>query len=149
MSDKEKKIINPIDEDHITEQPNTLEYPHHRGSLIVKPEDKGKVKGRALAAMEQQTSRQMDQIQEQIELLAQQAKRLKSRVEISEMIYQASLNFEPLIGHEYYLYQKENGTHFLSLLSPKDWGRSLKHTYTAKVALLADHTWDVLEMTDS
>ena len=85
MEDK-TQFLNPIDDDHITENPSGLEYPHHRGSAIVKAEDKGKIKGRALAAMEQQTTRQMDQIQEQIELLAKQAKKLQSRVEISETI---------------------------------------------------------------
>ena len=96
---------NPIDDDHITENPQSLEYPHHRGSALVKPEDKGKIKGRALAAMEQQTDRQMEQLQEQIELLAKQAQKLKSRVEVSEKIYQSNINFEPLIGHIYYLYE--------------------------------------------
>lgn len=144
----EEEFHNPIDDDSITENPHSLEYGHHRGSSVVKPEDKGKIKGRALAAMEQQTDRQMGQIQEQIELLAKQARQLQSRKEISEQIYQSSINFEPLIGHVYYLYQKEGGEHLLSLLSPEEWGRSLKHVYRAKVSLLADHTWDVLELND-
>ncbi|MBD80645.1 MAG: hypothetical protein CL840_17150 [Crocinitomicaceae bacterium] len=137
---------NPIDEDDITENPHSLEYPHHRGSLAIKPEDKGKIKGRAMAAMEQQTDRQMGQIQEQFELLAKQAKLLKSRVEISNRIYQANINFEPLIGHVYYLYEDDQGQQLLSLLSPSDWGKSLKKKYIAKISLLADHTWDVLEL---
>ncbi|MGY8952938.1 MAG: DUF2452 domain-containing protein [Flavobacteriales bacterium] len=139
---------NPIDDDHITENPQSLEYPHHRGSALVKPEDKGKIKGRALAAMEQQTDRQMEQLQEQIELLAKQAQKLKSRVEVSEKIYQSNINFEPLIGHVYYLYENEKKEHLMSLLSPKDWGRSLKNRYVAKISLLADHTWDVLELNE-
>lgn len=146
---QEEEFHNPIDEDHITENPSSLEYPHHVGSQIVKPEDQGKIKGRALAAMEQQTNRQMEQIQEQLEVLARQARHIKSRKEVSEKIYQATIQFEPLIGHTYYLYQKENDSHFLSLLSPQEWGRSLKHTFKAKVSLMADHTWDVLELADS
>jgi len=139
---------NPIDDDHITENPQSLEYPHHRGSALVKPEDKGKIKGRALAAMEQQTDRQMEQLQEQIELLAKQAQKLKSRVEVSEKIYQSNINFEPLIGHIYYLYENDKKEHLMSLLSPNEWGRSLKNRYVAKVSLLADHTWEVLELNE-
>lgn len=139
-------FVNPIDDDHITENPHSLEYGHHRGSGVVKPEDKGKIKGRALAAMEQQTGRQMDQIQEQIELLAKQAKQLQARKILSEKIYLATINFEPLIGHTYYLYLKENGEHLMSLLSPPEWGRSLKHKYLATVVLMADHTWDVTDL---
>ncbi len=143
-----KEFINPIDEDNITENPKGLEYPHHRGSQLVKPEDTGKVKGRALAAMEQQTNRQMDQIQEQIELLAKQANKLKSRVEISETIYTAKMNFEPLVGHDYFLYETDDHHFLLSLLSPAEWGRTLPHLYKAKVSLLADHTWDVLDLNE-
>ncbi|UTW62108.1 DUF2452 domain-containing protein [bacterium SCSIO 12741] len=140
--------INPIDKDKITETPHSLEYGHHRGSAVVKPEDQGKIKGRAMAAMEEQTGRQMEQIQEQIELLAKQAKKLQSRVEISERIYTAEMSFEPLIGKIYFLYQKEDGIFQLSLLSPQDWGRRLQHHYVAKVSLMADHTWDVLELNE-
>ena len=48
-----------------------------------------------MAAMHDQTTRQMGQIFEQMKTLANQAKDLKRRVEISESIYQAILNFEP------------------------------------------------------
>ncbi len=144
----EEEFHNPIDEDNITENPSGIQYPHHRGSAIVKPEDKGKIKGRAMAAMEQQTNRQMDQIQEQIELLAKQAQKLKSRVEISETIYTAKMSFEPLVGHDYYLYEADDHSFILSLLSPEEWGRSLPHTYKAKVSLLADHTWDVQDLNE-
>ena len=144
----EEEFYNPIDEDHITENPHSLQYPHHRGSGLVKPEDKGKIKGRALAAMEEQTGRQMGQIQEQMELLAKQARQLQARKEISEKIYQAEINFEPLIGHTYYLYKSKLGVHSLSLLSPSEWGRSLKKVFLAKVSLMADHTWDVIELNE-
>ena len=53
MSNKE--FINPIDKDKITENPHSLEYAHHAGSALIKPEDQGKIKGRALSAMEHQT----------------------------------------------------------------------------------------------
>ncbi|MGB0404225.1 MAG: DUF2452 domain-containing protein [Salibacteraceae bacterium] len=144
----EDEFQNPIDDDHVTETPHNVEYPHHRGSSLVKPVDKGRIKGRALAAMEEQTGRQMGQIQEQMELLAKQARQLQSRKEISEKIYQAEMNFEPLIGHTYYLYKDKLDVHSLSLLSPNEWGRSLKKVFLATVSLMADHTWDVLELNE-
>ena len=57
-----EKFENPIDPDKITENPNSLEYPHHAGSAIVKPEDQGRVKGNAIAAMEHQTDMQLSLI---------------------------------------------------------------------------------------
>lgn len=139
-------FINPIDPDKITENPHSLEYPHHAGSALVKPEDKGKIKGRALSAMEHQTDMQLGQIYEQMQLLAEQAKKLNDRKSISEFIYMAEIRFEPLINHVYHLYTKENGDYLLSLIAPNQWGRSKNNfTFIATVRLLADHTWDILE----
>lgn len=123
-----------------------MEYPHHAGSALVKPEDQGKIKGRALSAMEHQTDMQLGQIYEQMQLLAEQAKKLNDRKSISEFIYMAEMRFEPLINHVYHLYTKENGDYLLSLIAPNQWGRSKNNfTFIATVRLLADHTWDILE----
>jgi hypothetical protein len=123
-----------------------LAYPHHAGSALVKPEDQGKIKSRALSAMDHQTDMQLGQIYEQMQLLAAQAKKLQDRKLISEKIYGAEMRFEPLINHTYHLYQKENQTYLLSLIAPNQWGRSKKSfEYVATVRLLADHTWDILE----
>lgn len=70
-----KNIENPIDPDKITLTPHSLEYAHHVGSALIKPEDVGKVKGRALTAMEYQTDQQLSQLYAQMQLLAEQAKK--------------------------------------------------------------------------
>jgi hypothetical protein len=143
---EENEFINPIDKDKITETPSTLPYAHHVGSAIIKPEDKGRIKGRAMAAMVEQTNSQMQQIYEQMQLLAEQAKRLEKRVLVSEKIYNADINFEPVIGHTYYLYRRKNGKQVLSMVAPENWGKSIPfEAFEAKVKLLADHTWEVLE----
>lgn len=128
-----------------TETPGTLPYAHHSGSALIKPEDKGKITGRAVAAMHSQTDMQMAQIYEQMRLLADQAKKIQSRVEVSERIYQASISFEPLINHRYFLYQKSDGSDFMSMIAPEEWGRKKDWaTFVAEVKLLADHTWEIL-----
>lgn len=137
---------NPIDKDKITETPSTLEYGHNVGSAVVKPEDQGKMKGRAVSAMEHQTDMQLDQIYQQMQLLADQAKKLNDRKLISTFIYQAEMRFEPLINHVYHLYQKEEGGFLLSLIAPDQWGRSKRSfEFIATVRLLADHTWEILD----
>lgn len=143
---KKSDFINPIDKDKITENPHNLPYAHTSGGAIIKPIDQGRVKGNAISAMEHQTDMQMDQIYQQMEVLAAQAKKIQARKEISEKIYLAEMRFEPLINHTYHLYQKENGSHLLSLIAPGQWGRSQKSfEFIATVRLLADHTWDILE----
>jgi hypothetical protein len=144
-----EKFENPIDPDKITETPSSLEYGHHIGSAVVKPEDQGKVKGRAISAMEHQTDMQLDQIRQQMQLLAEQAKKLNDRKVVSEIIYAAEMRFEPLINHVYHLYEKEDGKYLLSLIAPDQWGRSKKtFEFIATVRLLADHTWDVIDKND-
>ncbi len=143
---KEQEFVNPIDIDKVAENPGLLPYAHHSSSAVIKPEDKGKIKGRALMAMAEQTNMQMDQIKAQIELLAQQAKKLQVRREISEKIYLAEFNFDPIIHQVYHFYLRKNGMGVLSLVAPEEWGAKVpyeRHIATAR--LLADHTWEVLE----
>jgi hypothetical protein len=142
---KKEDFINPIDKDKITETPSTLPYAHHSGSALIKPEDQGKIKSRGLSAMEHQTDMQLSQIYEQMQLLAEQAKKLQSRKTISERVYMAEIRFDPLINHIYFLYEKEGGQQLLSLIAPEQWGRSKKnYTFIAEIRLLADHTWDII-----
>lgn len=147
MADEQKiqeLFINPIDADKITETPHVLPYAHHRGSAVIEPVDRGKIKGRAMAAMYEQTDMHLDQIRQQIELLARQANAIRDRVEISEKIYLAEMSFEPIIGKNYHLYLRKNGKHVLSLVAPQEWGKKLPYEFVASVRLLADHTWEVI-----
>ena len=142
----EEKFVNPIDPDKVSEHPHSLEYGHHSGSALIKPEDQGKLKSRSLNAMDHQTDMQLGQIYEQMQLLADQAKKLSERKKISEFIYTAEARFEPFINHTYHLYKREDSSYLLSLIGPKQWGKSRKNfDFVATVKLLADHTWDILE----
>ena len=141
-----KKTDNPVDPDKVADNPGIISFPHHIGSAVIKPEDKGKIKGQAMMAMEDQTQREMAQIYEQMRVLARQANDIKKRVEVSEKIYLSQINFEPVINHTYYLYEKEDHTNILSLISPKEWGKNFPFKkYLATVKLLSDHTWDVID----
>jgi hypothetical protein len=154
MTDKDKKA-KPIDVDkidldlmkkHTTDMPGLLEYAHSVGGFSIVPTKEGAIKGRALKVMEEQTNMQMDQIFQQMKLLAEQAQKIKSRAEISVEIYDATLGFEPLVGNSYFLYEKSNGKKLVSMVSPKEWGDKIPfERYIAQVKLLADHTWDVIE----
>jgi hypothetical protein len=149
-SKKDKSFENPIDADKVSENPHSLEYGHHSGSALIKPEDQGKLKSRALNAMDHQTDMQLGQIYEQMKLLASQAQKLNERKKISEFIYQAEARFEPFINHTYHLYNREDGTYLLSLIGPRQWGKSKNNfDFVATVKLLADHTWDVIEKNEN
>ena len=142
---KESTFINPIDKDKIAENPHLLPYAHTVGGVVIEPMDRGRTKGLALNAMYDQTDIQMDQIRQQIELLAQQAKKLQDRVKISEKIYLARMNFKPVVSKIYHLYQRSNDQYMLSMIAPDEWGRSAPMDFVATVKLMGDHTWDILE----
>ena len=138
---------NPIDKDKVAENPGLLPYAHTVGGFEIKPIDKGREKGKSIQSMEEQTNMQMAQLYQQMELLAAQAEKIKQRMEISQQIYNADINFVPVIGHQYHLYEKSEGKMVMSLVSRNQWGRRGMpyEKFVATVKLLADHTWDVIE----
>ncbi len=141
-----KPFVNPIDKDKIAENPGTLPYGHSVSGPAIKPTKRGKIVSRALAAMEEQTDIQMGQIQEQIEVLAKQAKAIQRRTEISRLIYASQMNFQPVISHTYYLYEKADNEYVLSMIAPNQWGKRIPFTaFVASVRLNGDHTWQILE----
>ena len=128
-------------------QMNVLPYAAAVSGAVIRPTEEGMIRHKALTAMEEQTNMQMDQIRRQIELLALQAREIVNRKELSMLIYNAKLNFSPVIGQVYHLYEKKNGEHQVSMISPREWGNGSGpfKTFVAKVKLLADHTWVEVE----
>ena len=155
-ANKENQTVRPINvelidlakmKEKVAENPAILPYSHTVGGVPIKPEDQGKIKTNALEAMYQQTDMSMEQIYRQMQLLAEQAKKIQERKDVSERIYIAQMRFEPLIGRTYYLYQKDQQDDVLSLVAPHEWGRSKKYQrWIATVKLLADHTWEIIEI---
>jgi hypothetical protein len=123
-------------------QLSVMPYAASAAGVAIRPTKEGVIKHKALWAMEEQTNMQLDQIKQQIELLAKQAQEIRKRKELSLMIYEAKLGFKPQIGHTYHLYEKNDGNHMLSLVSPQEWGgHGPFKQFISSVRLLADHTW--------
>ncbi len=126
-------------------QLSVLPYSASVSGAVIKLNEEGIIKHKALTAMEEQTNMQLEQIRRQIELLALQAQEIQKRKDLSMLIYQARLSFKPNIGQTYYLYEKKDGQHMLSLVAPREWGSgSPFKRFIAAVQLLADHTWKEL-----
>jgi hypothetical protein len=55
---------------------------------------------------------------------------LMNDIEVNERLYKCKYSFEPIVGQTYYLYLKEDGTEFLSIISPEEWkNKSLIGSY--------------------
>lgn len=138
-NDQGQKFTN---EEIYHKQLSVLPYAASVSGAVIKPTEAGVIRHQALSAMEEQTNMQLTQIRQQIELLAIQAKEIQKRKELSMIIYDAQIGFAPVIGQLYFLYEKEDGSHLVSLVGPKEWGRSKPYkNFVAAVKLLADHTW--------
>jgi hypothetical protein len=122
-------------------QLSVLPYSASVSGAVIKPTELGVIRHQALSAMEEQTNMQLTQIRQQIELLAIQAKEIQKRKELSMIIYDSKISFAPVIGQSYYLYEKEDHSHLISMISPKEWGKKGPYKFLAAVKLLADHTW--------
>jgi len=122
-------------------QLSVLPYSASVSGAVIKPTELGVIRHQALGAMEEQTNMQLTQIRQQIELLAIQAKEIQKRKELSMIIYDSKISFAPVIGQTYHLYEKDDSTHLVSMISPKEWGKKAPYKFLAAVKLLADHTW--------
>lgn len=123
-------------------QLSVLPYSASVSGAVIRPTEEGMIRHHALTSMEEQTNMQLTQIRQQIELLAIQAREIQKRKELSIIIYDAKLSFSPVVGQTYYLYMKEDGSHLVSMVSPKEWGAKIPFkAFVAAVKLLADHTW--------
>lgn len=156
MSSKKKPTpinVDEIDLEKLKEKtadlPGLLDYAHSLGGFSIVPTEQGVIKGKAMSAMAEQTQMHMDQIFEQMQLLAKQARTLKERAEISSKIYESQMSFEPVIGKKYYLYEKTDNSWLLSLIAPDQWRNFPYKNFVAEVQLLADHTWKVIAPQDT
>ena len=124
-------------------QLSVMPYSTSVSGAVIKATEAGVIRHKALTAMEEQTNMQLNQIRRQIELLAIQAQEIQMRKELSMIIYNAKLSFVPVIGQTYYLYQKGDDSHTLSLISSKEYGGGAGpyKKFVSPVKLLADHTW--------
>lgn len=111
----------------------------------IEPIDKRLLKANAHEAMQHQAQQQIDMLRKQAAVLIQQARDIEKRLEVSHAIYQANINFEPVIGGVYHLYQKDDGSQVLSMVAPYEWGKTMPFAeFLHTVRLLADRTWEVL-----
>lgn len=156
---KDEKKPRAIDVDSIdleklslttTTTPGSDLYASSRGSAPIKTIDKKHIVKRGIEAMSEQSDIQMQQIMDQIKLLASQVDRLKEKKKLSYIIYGAEMNFKPIVGESYYLYQ-QSGDYLLSILSPGEWGE--KHmrekSFIARVYLSGDYSWEIIEQAEN
>jgi hypothetical protein len=110
----------------------------------INPVDKGKVRAVAFETMQLQAEQQIMMLKTQADLLIAQAKAIHERLEVSRKIYEADLNFEPVVNTIYHVYEKKGKT-ILSLVGSAEWGSRMPYDrHICSARLMADKSWEVI-----
>lgn len=146
LKHQEEPEIDPLKKDALYQGPDKFSpIPLSVSSPKINPVDKRLLKANAFETMQYQANQQIMMLKKQADLLMEQARSIEERLIISQKIYEADINFEPVIGTVYHVYEKNDKT-VLSLVGPNEWGRKIpydRHVCTAR--LLADKSWELLK----
>jgi len=71
------------------------------------------------------------QFKSRYEELKEEFQKLVNEVNYNELVYSSNYSFIPVVGETYHLYSKDDGTTFMSLISPEQWNQ--KHLGTFKL----------------
>ncbi|XP_043917826.1 uncharacterized protein C1orf50 homolog [Protopterus annectens] len=84
---------------------------------------------------------QLTVIAEQIRYLQEQARKVLQEAVKDADLHHVACNVVKKPGNIYYLYQRESGQRYFSILSPKEWGASCPHKFLGAFKLQHDMSW--------
>ncbi|MEM7158432.1 MAG: DUF2452 domain-containing protein [Myxococcota bacterium] len=87
------------------------------------------------------THGKLEVIAEQIRGLQNQARRIMDEARANASLHRARCNFQKRVGHTYHLYEKSDGSSYLSMLGPQDWGDRCPDGFAGSYRLEADMSW--------
>jgi hypothetical protein len=101
--------------DNVSDSPGLMSYGTNIGAPSIKPDD---IVGWKRSSVERVNRGFMTRFEE----LRKEYESLVSDFEWNDLIYKSEFSFEPVVGYNYHLYQRDNGVFFLSLIEPSHWG---------------------------
>ncbi len=114
-----------------------MPYPVSTLSPKIVPNDLTNFKTRGISKVERELEQKLVEMREQYIKTIDQ-------FNWNKLIYEAEINFEPVIGQIYYLYDIR-GKHTLSMISPEDW----IYPALGQFRLNADQQWEIIELADN
>lgn len=110
---------------------HTKSYPTELGSQPFEPDNIDLFKLDKTQKLKHHFVQKFDEIKTEYE-------KLMADIYTNERIYKSRYNFIPVVGYDYYLYQKEDDE-FLSIISPEEW--NFRFVFIGKYALQTDGRW--------
>lgn len=74
--------------------------------------------------------------------LQEEYDKLSKEYQLNEMVYNAQCRFGPVIGEVYHLYQREDESTFLSMISPNDWLSIKPDKFIGSFKLTSNDKWE-------
>ena len=111
-----------------------LSYPTNVGAPVIHIDNLVSWKSRGISNVNKQFENKFNELKVQYD-------NLMKEFENNELVYNANFSFEPVIGETYHLFRGDDGSNFLSLISPAEWNKEHLGTYQ----LNSDKKWIVIE----
>ena len=102
--------------DNVSDNPGLLPYGTNVGAPAIKQEDVSLWKNEKVNKTNQYFHTRYEEIKEEY-------RKLIEEFEWNKLVYESNFKFTPIKGHVYHLYQKEQGSLFLSLIEPELWNQ--------------------------
>ncbi|KAF6025242.1 C1orf50 [Bugula neritina] len=84
-------------------------------------------------------------IADQIRYLQEQAKQVLEKAKRDSDLHHAACNIVKKPGSIYYLYERDSGQKYLSIISPQEWGSAAPRKYHGGYRLEVDRTWTPID----
>ena len=112
-------------------KPNLLPYGSNVGAPSIKPTDISSWKDEKVVTTNHYFSSRYDEIKKDY-------LKLMEEYEWNTLVYNAEFRFKPVMGKVYFLYQKDDGKLFLSLIEPDEWDK----IFIGAFKLISDNRWE-------
>ena len=74
--------------------------------------------------------------------LQEEYSKLSEEYQLNEMVYNAQCRFSPVIGEVYHLYEREDGSTFLSMVGPNEWLSVRPQQFIGSFKLTSSDKWE-------
>ena len=122
-------------------QANTAPYPVSRLAPATELVDLAQAIADADQTIQSHVSSKLNVIAEQIKALQYQAHQILEQAQQDQELHRASCQCQRIIGHTYFLYEKDHQQLYFSMLSPEDWQGTPPHRFKGAYRLEQDMSW--------
>jgi len=125
---------------------------HGSSTVLVNPERSSEGDGMGLVELARQVQKadefiranavnKLTVIADQIRYLQEQARKVLEDANRDHGLHHAACNFKKIPGKIYYLYKRESGQTYFSMLAPEEWGVACPHKFLGTYRLEYDMSW--------